>query len=242
LPLGTERRLGDRIARSLFKDPDLLDDPLLQQYVDDVFAPVFKAARARGDLDADMAERFGWRLFLGKDRTINAFALPGGYFGVHAGLINAVATRDELASVLAHELSHVTQRHISRLISKQGLQTPWVLAGLILATMAARGGNADATNAAIVGSQAAAQQQQLNFSRDMEREADRVGYQVLVQAGYSPQGMTGMFERLQNATRLTDSGSLPYLRSHPLSTERIADAQSRSELALSQRHPTPTTP
>ncbi len=230
LALGTERRLGDSVVREFYKDPDLFEDPLLQLYIDELFAPLLQAARRRGDLSSEMQERFAWKLFIGKDRSVNAFALPGGYFGVHAGLIMQVGSRDELASVLAHELSHVTQRHISRNINKQASQAPWQIAGMILGAIAL-GKNADLANAAIVGSQAAGAQLQLNFSRDMEREADRVGFAILSEAGYKPTGMPAMFERLQAASRLNDSGNFPYLRSHPLTTERIADATARLSTA-----------
>lgn len=229
LPLVQERKIGDSIARQLWRDPDLLDDPLLQAYVDGVFGALIAAARERGELDADMAERFAWRAFIGKDRTVNAFALPGGYFGVHAGLLKMTVTRDEFASVIAHEISHVTQRHISRNMTKQAQQQPLILAGTILGILASRN-SPDALAATAMGSQAAGAQLQLNFSREMEREADRVGFNVLTHAGFAPEGMRSMFERLQNATRLVDSGSFPYLRSHPLTTERIAEVQSRVQL------------
>ena len=112
-----------------------------------------------------------------RDRSVNAFALPGGYVGVHLGLIAMTGTRDELASVLAHELSHVTQRHIARGIANSKRQSLIGLAAMILGVLAAsRAGSADGANAAIVGGQAAAIQGQLNFSRDMEREADRIGF------------------------------------------------------------------
>ncbi|WP_258286646.1 M48 family metalloprotease, partial [Escherichia ruysiae] len=90
------------------------------EYVDGLFQSLRSAAKARGELSPELEERFAWEVLWGKDRAVNAFALPGGYFGVHLGLIGVVSTRDELASVLAHELSHVTQRHISRLIAQQG--------------------------------------------------------------------------------------------------------------------------
>jgi predicted Zn-dependent protease len=168
---------------------------------------------------------------LGRDRTVNAFALPGGYFGVHLGLIAVVSNRDELASVLGHELSHVTQRHISRLIAKQSQQTPWMIGAMILGALAASK-SADAGSALIVGGQAVAAQGQLNFSRDMEREADRVGFGVMTQAGFDAQGFVSMFDKLQQASRLNDNGAYPYLRSHPLTTERIADMQSRVAMTV----------
>ncbi|MCY7304952.1 MAG: M48 family metalloprotease [Rhodoferax sp.] len=226
LGAAAERRIGDRIAREIYRDPDYLDDPVLVEYVDGVWKPLLAAARSRGDISAELEERFAWEVVLGRDRSINAFALPGGYLGVHLGLIAVVSSRDELASVLAHELSHVTQRHISRLTSKQSEQRPWLIGAMILGALAASK-SPDAANALLAGGQAVAIQNQLNFSRDMEREADRVGFGVMTQAGFAPQGFVSMFDKLQQASRLNDNGSFPYLRGHPLTSERIADMQSR---------------
>ena len=221
-----ERRLGDRIIRELYRDPDYIDDAPLQEYVQDLFQALVRAARARGELAPELQERFAWQVLLGRDRTVNAFALPGGYFGVHLGLIGVVGTRDELASVLAHELSHVTQRHIARLMAQQGRQTPLMLGALVLGALAAAK-SPGAAQALMVGGQALAVQNQLNFSRDMEREADRVGFGLMQPAGYAPQGFVAMFDKLQQANRINDNGSWPYLRSHPLTTQRIADMHSR---------------
>lgn len=221
-----ERRLGDRIARELYRDPDYLDDALLAEYVQGIWQPLLAAARARGDLSPELSENFAWEILLGRDRTVNAFALPGGYLGLHLGLLAVVNSRDELASVLGHELSHVTQRHISRLLSKQGQQSPWMIGAMILGALAASK-NAQMGSALILGGQAVAVQNQLNFSRDMEREADRLGLGVMTQAGFEAQGFVAMFDKLQQAARHNDTGAFPYLRSHPLTTERIADMQSR---------------
>jgi predicted Zn-dependent protease len=230
LSAAAERRIGDRIATAIYRDPDYLDDPVLSDYLQSVWLPLLAAARARGELGAEIDERFAWQLFLVRDRSVNAFALPGGYFGVHLGLIATVGSVDELAAVLGHELSHVTQRHISRLMTQQNRQAPWMIAAMILGVLAA-GKNPSAGSAAIVGGQAVAAQGQLNFSRDMEREADRVGFSVMTDAGFAGRGVTGMFEKLQQANRLNDNGAFPYLRSHPLTTERIAEAQARQQLA-----------
>ena len=239
---GAERRLGDRIARELYRDPDFIEDPVLADYVQGIWQPLLTAARTRGDLTPELDERFAWRIVLGRDRSVNAFALPGGYLGVHLGLIAVVNSRSELASVLGHELSHVTQRHIARLMAKSNQQTPWMIGAMILGALAASK-NADAGNALIVGGQALAAQNQLNFSRDMEREADRVGFGVMTQAGFEAQGFVTMFDKLQQASRLNDSGAYPYLRSHPLTTERIADMQSRLPLgAANSASVTPTMP
>lgn len=239
LTVGDERRLGDRIIRQLYRDPDYIDDAVLDEYVQGVWQALLVAARARGELSPELDERFAWEVLLGRDRTVNAFALPGGYLGVHLGLIGVVGSRDELASVLAHELSHVTQRHISRLMTRQGRQTPLMLGAMVLGALAASK-NPAAAQAMMVGGQALLAQNQLNFSRDMEREADRIGYGLMAPAGFAPQGFVGMFDKLQQANRLNDNGSWPYLRSHPLTSQRVADMQSRqppgSSAALPQPH------
>jgi predicted Zn-dependent protease len=233
-----ERRLGERIAREIYRDPDYLDDPVLVEYVQGIWQPLLAAARQRGELSDELDQRFAWEVLMGADRTINAFALPGGYLGLHLGLVGVVSSPDELASVLGHELSHVTQRHISRMMESQSKAMPWMIGAMILGVLAASK-SPDAANAVIVGGQAAAVQNQLNFSRDMEREADRIGFGVMTQAGFDPIGFVGMFEKLQQASRISDNGSLPYLRTHPLTTERIADMQSRQAL---ETRPAPAAP
>ena len=234
VPLGVERRLGESIAREIYRDPDYIDDVVLADYVQSLWQVLLASARQRGELTPELDQQFAWDVSLIRDRSINAFALPGGYLGVHLGLISAVGSPDELASVLAHELSHVTQRHIARMMSQQGRQAPMVMGAMILGMLAAsrtaNASNMSAANAVMVGGQAVAMQSQLNFSRDMEREADRVGYGVMTDAGYEPQGFVSMFEKLQQASRLNDNGAFPYLRSHPMTTERIADAQARQQL------------
>ena len=227
LDVGRERSIGDQVMREIRLDPDYVDDPLLQEYLDGTWAPLVVAARKLGNISDETAERFAWQTFLVRDKTVNAFALPGGFVGVHLGLIAMTSSRDELASVLGHEMSHVTQRHIARRIAGDSRNSLMATAGLLLGLLAATRGNVDMANAAIVGSQAAAQAASLAFSRDMEREADRVGFNVMTQAGYAPGGMVSMFERMEQAYHLSDSGNYPYLRSHPLTSERIGDAHAR---------------
>jgi len=229
ITLSAERQLGDRIARELYRDPDYLEDPILDEYLQNIWQPLVKGAQARGEMSPELQERFAWKILIGRDRSVNAFALPGGYLGIHLGLIGVVTTRDELASVMAHELSHVTQRHISRSMGDQARMTPWLIGAMILGMLAASK-SAQGAQAMIVGGQAMAAQSQLNFSRDMEREADRIGYGVMSEAGFDTQGFVTMFGKLQQAAGLNDNGAFPYLRSHPLSSERMADMQARQQL------------
>ena len=231
--VGAERKIGDEIMREVHLDPDYIDDPLLLEYVESIWDPLVGASRRLGNITADIDQRFTWQPFLVRDPSVNAFALPGGYVGVHLGLIAITATRDELASVLGHEMSHVSQRHIARSITGQSKRSLVSLAALIIGLIAAsRSNNPDAVNAVVTGTQAASIQSQLNFSRDMEREADRIGFQVMIAAGFAPSGMATMFEKMDASTRLNDYGGFPYLRTHPLTVERIGEARQRASMKV----------
>lgn len=225
----TERKFGDRYMRELRRDPDFLDDPLLQAYVQSLWTPLLEAARTRGDITPDLDRAFAWEIFLGRDKAINAFAMPGGYVGVHLGLIGMTASRDELASVLAHELTHISQRHIARGMVNGQRQGTAAMAAILLGLIAAsRSNNSDVAQAVVAGGQAAMIQGQINFTREMEREADRIGFELLVRAGFMPSGMSGMFEKMEVASRLNDNNQFPYLRTHPLTIERISEARLRA--------------
>ncbi len=224
--LNQEKRIGEQIMREIRRDPDYLDDPQLLEYLQTLWAPLVRTANSLGDISADTERLFPYEIFLVRDRSINAFALPGGYVGVHLGLIAMTSAPDELASVLAHELSHITQRHIARSMAANSRVSTLGLAAMLLGlVVASRTSNADAAQAAVVGGQAAMAQAQLNFSRDMEREADRTGLALMTGAGFAPAGMPVMFDKLDNASRLNDSGGFPYLRSHPLTIDRIGEAR-----------------
>jgi beta-barrel assembly-enhancing protease len=230
--LGSEKKLGDEIMRAIHADPDYVDDPLLLEYLGTIWQPLVAASRSLGNITADIDQRFAWQTFLVRDPSVNAFALPGGYVGVHLGLMAMTTTRDELASVLAHEMSHVTQRHIARSISGDTKRSLVGLATLVLGMLAAsRSNSPDAMSAVMAGTQAATIQGQLNFSREVEREADRVGFQVMTTAGFAPGGMAAMFEKMDASSRLNDFGGFPYLRTHPLTVERIGEARARAGIA-----------
>ncbi|MFN4117160.1 MAG: M48 family metalloprotease, partial [Inhella sp.] len=123
VPLHEERRYGDWIMSQVRGDPAVLDDPLLEAYIDSLWQPLMRAARAQGHISEELGERFAWQTLLIRDRTINASAWPGGYFMLNLGLIAMTGQRDELASVMGHELAHVTQRHIARGIAGEGKNT-----------------------------------------------------------------------------------------------------------------------
>jgi len=216
-----ERRLGDRIMREIRIDPQYYEDVEATDYINALGDRLV----ARG---SDTRQKFDF--FLIRDNQINAFALPGGYIGVNTGLLLAAQSESEVAGVLSHEIAHVTQRHIARMIAEQDKSQIVSIAALAVAILAART-SPDAASAAAAFGTAGAIQNQLNFTRDNEREADRVGLTVLEAAGFDPRAMPTFFERLQRATRIYEGkGSAPsYLRTHPLTYERIADVQNRVE-------------
>src|SRR5882672_9587947 len=214
-----ERRLGESIVRDIrFREPAYL-----------------------GNLGAQLTQvtagaRHDFEFFALRDPAINAFALPGGFVGVHTGLINAADTESELASVLAHEISHVTQRHIARMIGQQQQMQLPVMAALAAAILFGRS-RPDLASGAIAAAQGGAVQAQLSYSRDFEREADRVGLQALNAAGFDARAMAVFFEKMQRSARVSDDGSVPgYLRTHPVTTERIADAQNRAASMPYRQH------
>jgi predicted Zn-dependent protease len=223
-----EQRLGDQIYQELLRVGAVHDDPETTDFLSAQAQRLLQASGALGHSDATRPFRF----FLVKDPTINAFALPGGYIGIHTGLITASDRESEVMSVLAHEIGHVTQRHIARMFGQQRQSSAVMIAAAVLAAMAARA-SPDAAMGVLSLGQTVAIRDQLSFSRDAEREADRVGLQILAESGFDPKGMSSMFERLSQAGRLYDNNAPAYLRTHPLTTDRIADIQSRLQSDVS---------
>ncbi|MBQ5939343.1 MULTISPECIES: M48 family metalloprotease [unclassified Massilia] len=227
-----ERKLGEEIMRDIRRDRDYLDDEVILEYLNNFGnALVTVVPGARGETNAD------FQFFAVRDAALNAFALPGGFIGAHSGLIIAAQTESELAGVMSHEIGHVSQRHIARMLGQQKQDVLLPLAAMILAALAAKS-SSDAAMGVLMGGQGLAIQRQLNFSRDAEREADRVGFQIMEKGGYDTTGIVAFFRRLQSASKLY--GELPAglsnLSSHPLTQERISDMQARiREIPKKQR-------
>jgi predicted Zn-dependent protease len=217
-----EYQIGSMIMRGLRDSGQILEDPEIGEYIQSLGSRLASHAQ-EGNV------RFTFSVV--KDRAINAFALPGGFVCVNAGLVLATASESELASVLAHEISHVTQRHIARSIQSQGratlVSTAAMLAAVLLGAVA---GNSNIGMAGVMAGQNAAIQHQLNFSRDNEYEADRVGIGVAAAAGYDPNAMASFFETLNR--RMGGSGAnakiLEFLQTHPVTSARVAEARNRA--------------
>ncbi len=212
-----ERRIGESIVREMRRRGAIHGDAEITDYLNRFASALTDTYPAAG---------YSFEFFLVRDGTLNAFALPGGYIGVHTGLIVAAQSESELASVLAHEIGHVSQRHLARMLARERQTSVVMLAALVLAALAARSSPDAVGGVASLGS-TVARQQMLGFSRDAEREADRVGLDILRQGGFDANGMVAFFGRLQQAGRLYESGAPDYLRTHPVTSERIADIQSR---------------
>lgn len=212
-----ERGIGFNIMRQIRQSPTFLDDSEVSDYLNQVG---YRLVAVSPDTRQD------FHFFPLQDNSVNAFALPGGYVGVHSGLILTAQSESELAAVMAHEVAHVTQRHIARMVAAQEKQGMISLAAIALAILAARS-NPQAAAGAIAASQAQALSNQLAFSRDNERDADRVGVQILERAGFDMHAMPIFLDRLQRSTRSLETGAPSYMRTHPITYERIADVQGR---------------
>lgn len=223
-----ERRVGEEIMRQIRSAGDDLEDPETNEYLGQ-FGAILAAHAPPGSAS--------FEFFAIKDPSINAFALPGGFIGVHSGLLIAAQSESEFGSVVGHEMGHVTQRHIARSLGNQRQSSLVALGAIVLAILAARAGNDQVMQAAAAAGTGFAIQNQLNFSRDAEREADRVGFQILQSSGFDTSGMVNFFGRLQQSSRYYEGAAPSYLRTHPLTSERIADIQNRIRDARYRQRP-----
>jgi len=225
----TERKLGESIVQDIrAHDTSYAEDAEVEDYLGRLGARLTQVMTGA---------RYDFEFFLLRDPTINAFALPGGFVFVHSGLILSADTESELASVLGHELGHVTQRHIARMFAQeQQMQMPMMVA-LAAALLLSRS-RPDLASGAAAATQAGMVQSQLSYSRDFEREADRVGQEALAAAGFDPHAMAAFFQKMERSTRLADDSTVPgYFRTHPLTPERIANAENRAAALPYRQHP-----
>ncbi len=216
-----ERKLGEEVMNSIRRDRDYIGDLPTLDYLNQFGSNLLSATPdARGEAGYDFF------FFAVRDPSLNAFALPGGFIGMHSGLVFAAQSESELASVLAHEIGHVSQRHIARMIGNQKQDSLLPIAGLLLGALAMRS-SPDLGVAAMMGGTGLAAQRQLSFGRDAEREADRIGVSILNGGGFELGGMVTFFGRMQAAGRNRSDKVPAYLMTHPLTTERIADIEGR---------------
>ena len=220
-----ESQIGSRITAELYAREYILEDPEITEYVTGITWRLIAAAEA----DAPKLT-----VFVINDPRINAFALPGGYIGVNAGLLTSVRNESELAGVLAHELAHVTQRHIARTV--EGTQTANLATwAAVLAAILAASANPEVVIAALSVGQAANYQREVNFTRAHELEADRIGIRTLAQANFDPDAVASFFVRLEQQSRLYGNQMPEFLRTHPVNTTRISEARTRA--ASLPKHP-----
>jgi predicted Zn-dependent protease len=220
LSIDDENRLGRMVMREVRESGALLEDPEVGEYIQSLGLKLSSQAQ-------DGGRRFNF--FVIRDNAINAFALPGGYVGVHSGLLLETRNESELAGVLAHEVAHVTQRHIARGIEAQGranlLSSAAVLAAILLGVGGVGG---DATMGAITAAQNMAVQSRINFTRENEYEADRIGIGVLANAGFDPNAMPAFFDTMFRRTQLGPDRVPELLRTHPVTSARIAESKDRA--------------
>ncbi|WP_157071763.1 M48 family metalloprotease [Steroidobacter denitrificans] len=232
LTLQDEYQIGRMIVRGLRDQDQILEDPEVTEYIRSLGYRLSSQAH-------DGTQRFNF--FMVRDNSINAFALPGGFIGVNAGLVLATRNESELAGVLAHEIAHVTQRHIARSIAAQSRSSLVSTAAMLAAILVgAAAGGGDAAVAGMAAAQSLAIQQQISFTRSNETEADRIGLGILARAGLDPQGMPSFFETMSRRAGSSEMNIPEMLRTHPVTANRIAETRERA--AQLNVTPTPDSP
>jgi predicted Zn-dependent protease len=214
-----EKRLGEAFMREVRRSLHVIDDPELTSYIQSL------GNRLVSQADSYLPD---FTFFIVDDPAINAFAAPGGYIGIHSALILATDNESELASVMAHEIAHITQRHLPRSFEAANKMSLPTAAALIAAMILGRG-NGQIAEAALATTLAGSIQTQINFTRANEQEADRIGMQILANTGLDPRGMPGFFEKLQASYRFYENNLPEFLSTHPVTLNRIADSRGRAE-------------
>lgn len=214
-----EQAIAEQILRDVATSDDVVQDPEVVAYLQ---------ALGMRLVSSSPDSQLKFNFFVVQDNSINAFAMPGGVVGVHTGLILAANSESELASVLGHEIGHVTQHHLARMLAAQKYDTFKNIAGIALALLVARA-NPQLASGALTTASAVGVQNQLDYTREHEREADRIGLQILNSGGFDVRAMPAFFTTLQRGTRFAEGGAPSFLRTHPLTSERIADVANRVE-------------
>lgn len=212
-----ERQIGQQSMLQIRASRQFLDDAEINDYLNQLGAKL---------VENSSEPTLGFEFFAMNDETVNAFAIPGGFIGVNIGLLLTTQSESELASVMGHEIAHVTQHHYARLLSGTQGDGLASMAAIAVAILAARN-SPQTSQAAIVGAQARAVQKQLDFTRIHEQEADRIGLDILQKSGFNTHAMPEFLQRLQHATRLLEGNAPNYLRTHPITSERVADIENR---------------
>ena len=215
-----QREYGAAVLHELRSYGMVLDDALLNDYINSLGYKLVSNSD-RPDLP--------FNFFLMRDEQINAFAVPGGYIFTYTGLLTAMAREDDVAAVLAHEISHVTQQHLLRAFEDMQKMSLPIMLGMLGVLIASQHRTDDAGTAAIMTGTSLMQQRQINFTRHDEAEADRVGIQALARSGFDPLAMADAFSTLQRVMRVNGIDVPEFLLDHPVDTRRIADAKSRAE-------------
>ncbi|MFT4021000.1 MAG: M48 family metalloprotease [Acinetobacter sp.] len=212
-----EKYLGEKIYREINKHLVVVQDPWLEDQLNQIFTRITS--------QTNLGQPLG--LLLINDKQVNAFAVPGGVFALNTGLLKLAKNTDEVASVMSHEIAHVTQRHYSRSQEAFKGQGLLALAGILVGAAIATQSDGQAGSAVMLGTQAALLDKQLSYSRNQEREADRIGMQYMVAAGFNPNSMADFFERMQRST--TQLSFMPeFWLTHPLTTQRMSEARLRA--------------
>lgn len=212
-----ERQIGQQSMLQIRASKQFLDDAEINDYLNRLGSRLVENSAEPG---------LGFEFFALNDYNINAFAMPGGFIGVNSGLLLTAQSESELAAVLSHEIAHVTQHHLARMIAGQQGDGLASMAAIAIAILTART-NPQATEAAIASVQARAIQKQLDFTRTHEQEADRIGLDILQKSDFNTHAMPEFLARLQRATRLLEGNAPTYLRTHPITSDRVADIDNR---------------
>lgn len=225
LSAAQEKDIAEQIMRDVAVSDDVVQDVEMIDYLQVLGQKLVAAEYSKSDVTQPLMT---FNFFVVKDNSINAFAMPGGVIGVHTGLILAANSESELASVLGHEIGHVTQHHLARILANGQHDTFKNIASIALALLVSRA-NPELASGALTAAGASGIQRQLDYTREHEREADRVGLQILDNAGFDVRAMPAFFNTLQRGSRFVEGSAPSFLRTHPLTAERIADVSNRVE-------------